>query len=175
MMWGHLHETGITWALMNKIPVYGTQFWKHWLAGMRLNYICVQFHNWQCVHVHVEYVLSTMIYSISYGKEGTSLSGSDVDRYAIFTKLRHSVFNILPVFIDSGKFKYTCREIFFRKVAYTRYDVPWFVEQTDYILNGNDICVMYNNLICIILDRHTSYNINDLKVPSSVTNIWSYI
>jgi hypothetical protein len=26
-------------------------------------------------------------------------------------------------------------------------------------------------LVWIILDRHTSYNINDLKVPSSVTNI----
>jgi hypothetical protein len=26
------------------------------------------------------------------------------------------------------------------------------------------------NLIWIILDRHTSYNINDLKVQSSVTN-----
>jgi hypothetical protein len=29
----------------------------------------------------------------------------------------------------------------------------------------------YINLIWIILDRHTSYNVNDLKVPSSVTNI----
>jgi hypothetical protein len=30
------------------------------------------------------------------------------------------------------------------------------------------------NLIWIILDRHTSYNINDLKVPSSVTKIIIY-
>jgi Zn-dependent M28 family amino/carboxypeptidase len=42
----------------------------------------------------------------------------------------------------------------------------------------NDCCIdgrigIYIDLffICIILDRHTSYNINDLNVPSSVTNI----
>jgi hypothetical protein len=30
-------------------------------------------------------------------------------------------------------------------------------------------------LIRNILDRHTSYNVNDLKAPSSVIKMWSYI
>jgi hypothetical protein len=30
-------------------------------------------------------------------------------------------------------------------------------------------------MIRIILDRHTSYNVNDLKAPSSVINMLSYI
>jgi hypothetical protein len=30
------------------------------------------------------------------------------------------------------KFEHIYKELFFRKVAYTRYDVPWFVEWVDF-------------------------------------------
>jgi hypothetical protein len=42
----------------------------------------------------------------------------------------------------------------------------------DGVCIGNRI---YLNLIRMILDRHTSYNVNDLKAPSSVINMWSNI
>jgi hypothetical protein len=57
-------------------------------------------------------------------------SASDVDRYVIITKLFDSIFNNIPVFMGNSDMHK--QGIFFRKVAYTMYDVAWFVEQTDY-------------------------------------------
>jgi acyl-CoA synthetase (AMP-forming)/AMP-acid ligase II len=38
------------------------------------------------------------------------------------------ILNTLPVFIRRWRFKYTYTRLFFRKTAYTKYDVPWLVE-----------------------------------------------
>jgi hypothetical protein len=54
----------------------------------------------------------------------TSPSVSDADPYVIFRKLPHSD--------AGGKFKRTYTELFFRKVAYTKCDVKYFVEQMDF-------------------------------------------
>jgi hypothetical protein len=37
---------------------------------------------------------------------------------------------------SGGKFKHTYTELFFRKVAYTRYDVPWFKERMHFMHNN---------------------------------------
>jgi hypothetical protein len=53
--------------------------------------------------------------------------------YVIIIKLLDYILSILPIFIPRWEIqKYA--GIFFRKVAYTWYDVPWFVEWMDFRL-----------------------------------------
>jgi hypothetical protein len=60
--------------------------------------------------------------SIYYGKEGAAQSASDVDPYVIIWKSLDSTY-VLPEFIRRWEMQaYT--GLFFRKVTYTRYDVP---------------------------------------------------
>jgi uncharacterized membrane protein YraQ (UPF0718 family) len=68
------------------------------------------------------------LYSIYYWYEHASSSVHDVGHYVIIGKLLASVFNILLVLHAGGKFIDTYAGLFFRKVAYTRYDLLWFIE-----------------------------------------------
>jgi hypothetical protein len=57
-----------------------------------------------------------------------SLSASDVDYYFIIRILLDSVFNMSSIYsYAGGKLKHNFTGFLFRKVAYTKYDVPWFV------------------------------------------------
>jgi hypothetical protein len=58
------------------------------------------------------------------------LSVSDVGVYVIIRELMDSILNMCQVFIRRWVVR-TCTGRLFRKVAYARDDVPWFVKQTD--------------------------------------------
>jgi hypothetical protein len=53
---------------------------------------------------------------------------SDIDHCVVIKKLLDYILNILQLFIRQWEIRYTYKEMFFRKVAYTRYDATWFVE-----------------------------------------------
>jgi hypothetical protein len=65
-----------------------------------------------------------IIYSIYYGNESASSSVNDVDRYVIIRKLLDSILNVLQYTHAGGKFRHVYTAFFFRKFAYSRYDVP---------------------------------------------------
>jgi hypothetical protein len=69
------------------------------------------------------------VYSIWYKNECTSSSVSDVDFYVITRKWLYYILNLLPVFIGRWEFQKYLHSPIFLQVDYTRYDVPWFVEQ----------------------------------------------
>jgi hypothetical protein len=60
------------------------------------------------------------------GMRGVSSSVIDVDHY-IIRKLLDYIFNILLVFIHQWEIQ-TYSGLSFCRVAYTRYDLPWFIE-----------------------------------------------
>jgi hypothetical protein len=59
------------------------------------------------------------------------LSFSDVDRNVVVRKLLNYILNLLSVFIRRW-------DIQLRKVAYTSYDLRWFVEQMDFTIVRED-------------------------------------
>jgi hypothetical protein len=61
---------------------------------------------------------------IYHGKEGASSPVSDVNRYVLITS-RDSIFNILPVLKCRREIQ-PHTELISRKVAYTKYDIPWY-------------------------------------------------
>jgi hypothetical protein len=76
---------------------------------------------------HKELFDFRMLYSIFCENKGSSSLVSDIDRCVIIRKLQNSILNIFPVFVGQREIQ-TYAELFFRKVAYTRYDVIWSVQ-----------------------------------------------
>jgi hypothetical protein len=70
------------------------------------------------------------IYCISYGNKGASSSVSDVSRYVTnLTVIQfHSQHTSDTHTVMGSSYSYLHR-LFFRKVAYTRHDVTWLMEQ----------------------------------------------
>jgi hypothetical protein len=86
------------------------------------------------------YIPSTVGTRVRHGQ-------SDVDLYTVIGKLLDSVFSILRYTDACGKYKHTYTGLFYRKVAYTRYDVPSFVEWMCYR-------TFHTELVCINLNEY---------------------
>jgi hypothetical protein len=70
---------------------------------------------------------------MSYGNEGDSSSVNNLDRYIIIRKFLDPFSSIYFWYWYPGrKFKPKYTGAFFRKVAYKKYGVPWFVAWMDY-------------------------------------------
>jgi hypothetical protein len=75
--------------------------------------------------------------SVCGGSEDVSWSVSDVDRYVVIIKVTRLYFGRYIQHSYTGRNFKHYRGIFFRKVAYTRHDVVWFVKLMDFrIING---------------------------------------
>jgi hypothetical protein len=97
----------------------------------------------------------TMTQHISHTGRNTSFSWQYLTLSIYYKNVDASIQALLILFStcfwyshDSGKFKHIFTGFFFRKVAYTRYNVPWLVEQV-----GCTFSVMKHVNNCHLLGR----------------------
>jgi hypothetical protein len=102
------------------------------------------------------------LYSIYYRNKGASSSvcenlTSSLESYCILfpTYFRYSC--------SGGKFKHTYTGLLFRKVAYPRYEVPWFVQYIDFVIYIYIYIVAY---ICTHKCKQSSINRNEYQESS---------
>jgi hypothetical protein len=82
----------------------------------------------RCLPMGLCVTIYMLPYWIHYGNTSASLSVNDAGSDVIIRDLQGYITAYFRYSYAGGKFKHTYMEIFFRKVAYTRYDEPWFVE-----------------------------------------------
>jgi hypothetical protein len=93
--------------------------------------------------ITVEYTASSM------GTRARHRQLSDIGRYVMIRKLLDPIFNMLSVFIRRCEIHiYT--GLFFHNVAYTKYEVYWFVEQIDFTRKVTDFRFYNSSLIFTI-------------------------